>query len=140
MFTYQFSKEPLKLGEYDPKYGQSYWAEVTEHLEPVKFNVMTTDQIDLEDQIECEERVQKRSAKGKDYYQLKKVKVHKAYSQPGQAVPFDGPIGGPGFNQAVAAHPPQVDNSQLDRIEKQLTLILEGINDLKGVDDGAEEG
>jgi hypothetical protein len=29
--------------------------------------------------------------------------------------------------------PAQVDNSQLDRIEKQLSLVLEGINELKGV-------
>lgn len=126
MFTYTFNKEPLKLGDYDPKYGQAWWCEVNEHLEPVKFNVMSTDQIDLEDQIECDERLQKRTAKGKDYYQLKKVKVHKAHEQP--------PV-----QASSQPQRPQVDNSQLDRIEKMLALVLEGINDLKGTG-GDDEG
>ncbi len=75
MFQYTFSKEPLKMGERDEKYGQAYWCEVNEHLEPVKFNTMSEEPITIRDKIECEERTQKRTQKGKDYYQLKKVRV-----------------------------------------------------------------
>lgn len=81
-FTYTFTKEPLKLGDYDQKYGQAWWGEVNEHLQPVKFNTMSQDDITAEDVIEAEERTEKQTKgdpdKGKEprpYYQLKKVKV-----------------------------------------------------------------
>lgn len=137
-FQYTFSKEPLKLGDYDKQYGQTFWAEVNEHLQPVKFNIMSDRKLDLEDAIECEERVERKTAKGKDYYQLKKVKVTEAYS--GDADPELVP-------EATGATPPGHQNTaalaitgpmknQLDRIEKQQTIIIEKLNLLLGPEEG----
>jgi hypothetical protein len=74
MYQYTFRKDPLKQGEYSTTYGQSYWSEVNEQLEPVKFNSQDQN-IGIDDKIECEEREERTSTKGTKYYQLKKVKV-----------------------------------------------------------------
>ena len=62
------------LGEADPKYGQTYWGEVAEQLEPVMFNLMNSS-VEVGDRLECEDVLLKTSSKGKDYHRLKKVKV-----------------------------------------------------------------
>lgn len=66
-------KDPKKMGERDPKYGQSYWAYTQESQVPVKFNLMEGDVTDGQ-KITCEEYSVKTSAKGTDYHQLKKVR------------------------------------------------------------------
>lgn len=63
-----------KLGENDPKYGQTYWAEVDEQNEPVMFNLMTGS-VQEGDVVTAEEVLLKTSSKGNDYHRLKKVKV-----------------------------------------------------------------
>lgn len=63
-----------KLGDYDQKFGQSWWGEVNEQLEPVKFNMMAGNP-QAGDTITCEEVLLKTSTKGTDYHQLKKVKI-----------------------------------------------------------------
>ena len=63
-----------KLGDYDQKYGQVFWCEVQEQLEPVKFNLMEGD-VRPGDLVTCEEVMLKTSTKGIDYHQLKKVKI-----------------------------------------------------------------
>lgn len=108
MFVYTFSKL-AKLGEMDEKYGQSYWGETNQALKPVKFNSMNQE-ITAEDTIEAEERAEKRSGKGIDYYQLKKVKVVSMDARVQQAV----------STQLADAGKP----TQLDRIEAKLDTIL----------------
>lgn len=122
-FGYHFTKEPVRLGEYDEKYGQAWWGEVSEMAYPVKFNVMSRDHIDLEDSIECEEQVMKKSAKGTEYYQLKKVKVSKAYGNASAAQPEP---------RAETTQVTKANNPQLDRIEKSLAIITEKLNLLLG--------
>lgn len=102
MFTYTFAKDPVKLGEFDTTYGQTYWAEVTEHLQPVKFNSMSLESFSAGDRITCEERSEKQSSKGTNYYQLKKVRK------------ADG--------EALAST--QSGQSQLDRIEAKIDKLL----------------
>jgi hypothetical protein len=72
-FEYSLDKVN-KMGDFDPKYGQSYWAEVGQGEKPIMFNSMDQTISDGA-KIEAEERVEKRSQKGTDYYRLKKVKV-----------------------------------------------------------------
>lgn len=73
MKQFTFSKLN-KMGDFDEKYGQAYWGEPNEQLEPVKFNSMNQD-ITMGDTVTCEEVLLKTSSKGTDYHQLKKVKV-----------------------------------------------------------------
>lgn len=63
-----------KMGDYDSKYGQRFWAEVNEQLEPVMFNSQNQD-ISVGDTITAEDVLLKTSAKGTEYHGLKKVKV-----------------------------------------------------------------
>lgn len=63
-----------KLGEMDAKFGQTYWAETKEQLEPVMFNSMNENIVEGST-IEAEEVLLKQSKKGTDYHRLKKVKV-----------------------------------------------------------------
>lgn len=132
-FSYTFSTDPKPMGEYDQKFGQTFWANVNEMDMPVMFNSQERF-IDLEDKIEAEEQVMKKSAKGTEYYRLKKVKVNKAYGNKSAAQPElpteDKPApstGGKVVGDLVL---------QLDRIEKQQTLIIEKLNTLMGEDDG----
>lgn len=67
-------KDPRKMGERDPKYGQSYWCYAHESNMPVKFNLMDGDVHDG-DKISCEEYTVRKSSKGTEYQQLRKVKV-----------------------------------------------------------------
>lgn len=67
-------KNPKKMGERDEKYGQSYWSYTHESQMPVKFNLMQGDVFD-DQKIQCEEYSVKKSQKGTDYQQLKKVRV-----------------------------------------------------------------
>src|ERR1700761_341255 len=66
--------EVNKMGENDPTYGQTYWTKSTEEIRPLKFNSRNTD-ITVGMSIIAEETVNKRSTKGIDYLQLKKVQV-----------------------------------------------------------------
>lgn len=63
-----------KMGEHDQKYGQCFWCETNEQLEPVKFNLMQGEVV-AGDTITCETVELKESNKGIEYHQLKKVKV-----------------------------------------------------------------
>lgn len=63
-----------KLGDADEKYGQTYWCETQEQLEPVMFNSMSQN-ISVGDSITAEEVLLKTSNKGKEYHRLKKVKT-----------------------------------------------------------------
>lgn len=81
-FTYSFAKDPLKLGDKDPKYGTTWWGEVAEQLTPVKFNTMDDHQFTVGDKITCEEKVMRRTnpdpesgKQPREYEQLKKVKL-----------------------------------------------------------------
>lgn len=70
--------EISKLGDFDQKYGQSYWGKVSEEDVPIMFNSMEDLEITPDTpiiHITAEERVEKQSAKGNNYYRLKKVKV-----------------------------------------------------------------
>lgn len=108
MFEYTFSKVS-KFGELDVKFGQTYWAEVHEHLQPVMFNSMNED-IDLDDKIVAEERSEKKSSKGTMYYRLKKVRV---VGKNGS----DGPKMAQGDSSADV-------RDQLNRIEAKLDKLL----------------
>lgn len=126
-FNYTLDKVS-KLGDNDETYGQRYWCESPDEDKPLCFN--TKEDIELTEDsgpisITAEERVEKQSGKGTIYYQLKKVKV--SGSQGRGDVPASPPVTKGSENPQDAAVIPQ-----LDRIEKQLSLLLEGINDLKG--------
>lgn len=73
MFTFTLSKVN-KLGEFDATYGQRYWGEVTEDLTPVSFNSKHQD-IKAGDMLAAEEKVMKKSSKGTQYWQYKKVRL-----------------------------------------------------------------
>lgn len=80
MFTYTID-EINRLGEKDTKYGITYWAKTLEEDTPVMFNSM--EELEVNEQnptisITAEERVEKQSAKGNNYYRLKKVRVGQA--------------------------------------------------------------
>lgn len=76
-------KDPKKMGDHDPKYGQSYWAYTHESQLPVKFNLMEGTVSDGQ-KITCEEAATKTSSKGTDYQQLRKVKPFTNEEQPAQ--------------------------------------------------------
>lgn len=97
-----------KLGDFDEKYGQTYWAETTEQLEPLKFNSLNQD-IGTGDTITAEERLLKTSSKGTEYHQLRKVKIEtKGHTESPQT--------------------PQTGDSsikqQLDRIESKIDRLI----------------
>lgn len=68
-----------KLGDYDDKYGQRYWAQTPEGDLPLMFNSMAADLeeklLDGPLQIVAEEKSERESAKGNPYLSLKKVKL-----------------------------------------------------------------
>lgn len=72
-FTYTLTKVN-KLGQFDETYGQRYWAEIKEELRPVMFNSKSQNIVEG-DKLTCEETLNKRSNKGVDYLQLKKVQL-----------------------------------------------------------------
>lgn len=74
-FTYTLTKAD-KLGSFDETYGQIYWCESKEELKPLKFNSKSQD-IAVGDVITCEESLNKRSTKGVDYLQLRKIQVER---------------------------------------------------------------
>jgi len=131
--TYTFSKEPIRLGTYDEKYGQGWWGDVNEDLKPVKFNTMNQSAtFAAGDVISYDESVNKRSTKGTDYLQLRKVQV--VSKNPTQA-PETAQVAPP---QSVAQSrhypevPPSSSHAQLDRIEQKLDKLL-------GIDEGLAE-
>jgi len=73
MFTFTLAKVN-KLGDNDPTYGQRYWGEVSDDLTPVSFN-SKQDGFTPGSTITAEEKVMKQSAKGTQYWTLKKVKL-----------------------------------------------------------------
>jgi len=107
-FEFQLA-EINKLGDYDPKWGQKYWGNVSDDLLPISFNSQDQN-IVSGSKITAEEKIMKKSAKGTDYWQLKKVKVV------GVANDVD---------RRSASHGSQ---SQLDRIERKIDKLL-GISD-----------
>jgi hypothetical protein len=118
MFTYQIA-ELSKLGEFDETYGQTYWVKVSDDLMPLKFN--SKDQhIGVGDNIECEEKAMKKSNKGIEYWQLKKVRVVEAASPPQKSTA-----------------PSAESQTQLDRIEAKLDKLLGVDEDLdsQAIDD-----
>lgn len=62
-----------KLGDADPKYGQTWWGKVNEQTEPVMFNTLDGE-FEAGDVLEFEEAAIKQSKKGSTYHRLKKVK------------------------------------------------------------------
>lgn len=109
MKTFTFSKLS-KMGEFDEKWGVTYWGETNEQLEPVKFNSMNQN-ITYQDAIETEEVLLKTSSKGTEYHQLKKVRV--VLPPKGQrAMEVQ-------LSDAYSTTP-----SQLDRIEHKLDRLL----------------
>jgi hypothetical protein len=95
------------MGDYDQKFGQTYWGTVEEAQMPVRFNLMNPVNFDEGMPFGCEEAVIKESSKGTEYLQLRKVKV-----SGGTAPSHDG------------VKTPQ----QLDRIEAKLDQLLEKID------------
>lgn len=67
-------KDPVPLGDKDPKYGQTYWSYTHDQDLPVMFNLMEGEVGDGT-VVTTEEWVNKQSAKGTEYMRLKKVKV-----------------------------------------------------------------
>lgn len=96
-------KDVRKLGERDEKYGQSYWGYTHESQMPVKFNSMSDD-VPGNAKISCEEYTVRKSNKGTEYQQLRKVKIEGASTDA----------------------PAQSSNSQLDRIEAMLVQLTGG--------------
>lgn len=72
------------LGDRDPKYGQTFWAEVDEQIQPVMFNLINGSVQDG-DRITTTEVVLKTSGKGTEYHRLKKVTVQPGTNQPQSA-------------------------------------------------------
>lgn len=120
-----------KIGDFDETYGQYYWCESPDEDKALGFN--SKEDIELTEtsgaiQITAEERVEKKSKKGRLYYQLKKVKVTSGSKGHGAHPAEDIPTQA-NQNPGSAA----VSNTDIDRLNKKLDLILEGINDLKGI-------
>ena len=70
-------KKVNQLGDKDPKYGATFWAEVEEQAQPVMFNLMSGTPQEG-DRISSEEVLLKTSGKGTEYHRLKKVKLEEA--------------------------------------------------------------
>ncbi|MCA9330201.1 hypothetical protein KDA11_06130 [Candidatus Saccharibacteria bacterium] len=70
-------KKVNQLGDKDPKYGATFWAEVEEQAQPVMFNLMQGNPQEG-DRISSEEVLLKTSGKGTEYHRLKKVKLEEA--------------------------------------------------------------
>lgn len=116
-------KKASALGDKDPKYGQSYWCEVEEQIQPVMFNLMEGS-VQEGDRITAEEILLKTSSKGTEYHRLKKVKVEEA--SPRMVTP-----------QAVS------DNDGLAKLEERVAKIEQHLfKELKndtGDDSGKDE-
>jgi len=121
MPRFTFSKLS-KMGDFDEKYGQAYWGSPNEQLVPVKFNSMNPN-ITQEDAIEAEEVLLKKSSKGTEYHQLKKVKVVNRLQEVGrvQQAPVLEAVGAP------TAPRPTSDSEileRLKRIEEKLDTLI----------------
>lgn len=66
--------DPMKLGNDDPQYGQKWWSKTHESQMPVSFN-LKGQEVSNGQKVQAEEYTIKKSAKGTDYQQLRKVKV-----------------------------------------------------------------
>lgn len=136
-------KDPKKMGERDPKYGQSYWAYTQESQVPVKFNLMEGDVTDGQ-KITCEEYSVKTSAKGTDYHQLKKVRpegvvksVPQTTKKEWQPRDDDAIRAQWAIGQAIAmdAKPSQVGMSQFDGIEETAKVLFSMVDRVKAPDE-----
>jgi len=67
-------KSVRPLGDNDPKFGQTYWADTHDQLEPVMFNLLNGS-VGEGARITAETVELKTSAKGTRYHRLKKIKV-----------------------------------------------------------------
>lgn len=119
-FTFTLS-EINKLGDNDPTYGQRYWGKVSDDLTPVSFN-SKQDGFTPGSTITAEEKVMKQSAKGTQYWTLKKVKLVESTNAP---VFVENPTQPP-----YVAHTPSPDNKDVMR---QLTIINSKLDQLLGV-------
>lgn len=77
-------KKVNPLGDKDPKYGQTFWAEVDEQIQPVMFNLMNGT-VQAGDRITTAEVLLKTSGKGTEYHRLKKVTVEQGTNPPQSA-------------------------------------------------------
>lgn len=115
-----------KLGERDPKYGQTYWAEVRESDFPIMFN-SSSSFVSEGQALVAEEQEKKISKKGSEYLRLKKVKLAETEAkEPTKAEPKP---------ELVAGH--------FNLIMRKLNDIHNDIKTLKGEDivvDPDEEG
>lgn len=116
MYEFTITKATT-MGQRDETYGQAFWCEVSEDLKPVKFNTTTYHQFVPGDKITCEESLNKRSIKGKDYLQLKKVQLV-GESQP------QGSYESQQDTQPQVRQPSAGIHEQLNRMEYKLDKLL----------------
>lgn len=115
MFQYKLDKVN-KLGEYDATYGQKYWCASVDAELTLSFNSQNQD-VMAGDTIEAEETSNKRSTKGTDYLQLKKVKVIDSIQEKPPHKPVEAQTAlSEGFNDE--------DRTQLQRIEDGISQLL----------------
>lgn len=88
MFEYTI-KYVNPLGDYSEEFGQRYWGKAHDTDLDVSFNLMHPTNFEDGDKITAETKEIKKSAKGKEYIFLKKVKRGSASSQ--VALPSDKP-------------------------------------------------
>lgn len=121
-----------KLGDYDEKYGQRWWATTPEGDLPLMFNTMAAD---FGDQLEngpfmivAEEKDERTSNKGIDYLALKKVKLVE-----GAQSKITPELVNKTFNDEK---PPEASydaqTSQLDRIETAIQELQASVDRLLG--------
>lgn len=107
-----------KLGDFDDTYGQRYWCASVDSELPLSFNTQNQD-VMAGDTIEAQESTNKRSTKGTDYLQLKKVQVTASI----QAKPSKPPEPS---QTSLPDSFTETDRAQLQRVE-------DGINQLLGL-------
>lgn len=118
-----------KLGANDPTYGQKYWATVHETQMPVSFN--SKQEVAEGQKVQAEEYTIKKSAKGTDYQQLKKVKVVGSSDNTSQ-----GTTGKPQTRQFKADPDKQAEIKAEWAIGKVVETI--GLDDLQKVEEKAK--
>lgn len=122
MFEYLLEKAD-KLGDYDEKFGQRYWCKAQGVDLPLSFNSQRQD-IKAGDLIQAEESVNKRSAKGTDYLQLRKVKP--VFGQPASGQPASAPSSA--LSSTPSSAQPRTGGDELlatvKRIEAKLDRLL----------------
>lgn len=132
MFSYTLTGIS-KMGNFDPTYGQAYWASSSDMDMPIKFNSMTKDlDIRLEGgpiAIVAEEKSVKQGKKG-EFLALKKVRIAEKVAedpfepkQPSERL-VEGPRTPQAGNPASYILTSDPVNTKLDRIEAKLDKLL----------------